>query len=167
MANFDLNRGAQPQTQARPSEHVRIGAVSLFALVASICLAVLAVLSLSTANASLTLSQRQATAMQEMYQAETAAQEFVAGLDALQGPQAANAALPALCASAAEAAGGQVQATATMEANAVHASFACENGRILEIEVTLREGGTLRIDKWKMTAIQNEEEPFGSLYETR
>ena len=41
-------------------DNVRIGPISVFALIAVLCLAVLSVLAFSSANAALTLSQRQA-----------------------------------------------------------------------------------------------------------
>ena len=67
----------QSPVQALPpvsrEENVRIGPVSVFTLIIIICLAVLAVLTISTANASLVLSQRQAVAAHELYLDETAA----------------------------------------------------------------------------------------------
>ena len=75
----------QTPVQALPpvsrEENVRIGPVSVFTLIIIICLAVLAVLTISTANASLVLSQRQAVAAQELYLDETAAQAFIAEVD--------------------------------------------------------------------------------------
>ena len=61
---------------------VRIGPISLFALIAVICLATLAVLSITTAGASLRLASLQADSMTQQYQAELAAQTFVANVDA-------------------------------------------------------------------------------------
>lgn len=61
---------------------VRIGPISLFALIAVICLATLAVLSIATSNATYRLTTLQADSMAQQYQAETAAQNFVAHIDA-------------------------------------------------------------------------------------
>lgn len=61
---------------------VRIGPISLFALIAVICLATLAVLSIATSNATYRLTTLQADSMAQQYQAETAAQTFVARIDA-------------------------------------------------------------------------------------
>ncbi|MEI3376462.1 MAG: hypothetical protein V8R08_01235 [Coriobacteriales bacterium] len=61
---------------------VRIGPISLFALIAVICLATLAVLSITTANASYRLTTLQADSMAQQYQAEIAAQNFLARIDA-------------------------------------------------------------------------------------
>ena len=61
---------------------VRIGPISLFALIAVICLATLAVLSIATSNATYRLTTLQADSMAQQYHAETAAQTFVARIDA-------------------------------------------------------------------------------------
>ncbi len=222
MAKFKLNPGAQPVMQGPSTDHVRIGAISVFALVALICLSVLAVLALSTANASLTMSQRQAVAMQELYLAETSAQEFLAGVDAVlaesreeanqsdgtgvifstpestgamtvaqdeqgnalfdenkvkvvvedgedassAGEAAAkvvNAQLKRICNQARDTVDGKVQVMASVVGNKLYGEFSCENGRVLNIIVTVRNNATYRIDKWKMSAVQNEEEPQGQL----
>ena len=215
MAKFQLNPKAPMISQGQPSEHVRIGPISLFALVVIICLAVLAVLSFTTANASLVMSQRQATATGEMYLAECAAQEFLAGVDdvlaGVRGERAttevgsaelvrdergnavydenghqvvregasrqANTApvgrveymtalsdeLIALRDAARDAAGGVVEVSASTVGDKVTAEFACENGRTLDIVVAIRSNGTYRVDRWKVSAVQNEEEPAGQL----
>lgn len=61
---------------------VRMGPVSLFTLVIVLCLAVMAVLSLSTAKATLASTERQATSTTETYQLESDAQRFLANADA-------------------------------------------------------------------------------------
>ena len=160
-------------------DEVRIGPISMFALITIICLAVLAVLTFSTANASLVMTQRQATAVEEQYLDETAAQEFVADVSdelalvrATQGSRVSSSAAAAIvegsliefCEHVRESSNGQVSATASMVNNTLYAQFTCENGRELAITATIRSGAVLRIDKWKMTAVQNEEEPTGSLW---
>ena len=202
MASFKLNPTEKLVVQQPPEDRIRMGSISLFALVIIICLAVLAVLSFSTANASLTMSQRQATAMHEMYADETAAQRFVAELDAVMAgertvaqrgnttvdddgdrgdaAQTANdddvagqrgsrateaiiASLDEICAKAEAAAGGQVSVNANVVDNKVYADFSCEGGRVLNIVVIVRNNSTYRIDKWRMIAVQNMEEPEGQL----
>lgn len=160
-------------------DEVRIGPISMFALITIICLAVLAALTFSTANASLVMTQRQATAVEELYLDETAAQEFVADVsDELAriretyGSQVASStaasavedSLIEFCGNVHDNSNGQVTATASMVNNTLYAQFTCENGRELTISATVRNGATLRIDKWKMTAVQNEEEPAGNLW---
>lgn len=67
---------------AKPHGSVRIGPISLFTLIIILCLAVLAVLSLTTARAELSITERQAQTTTETYALETAGQEFVASVDA-------------------------------------------------------------------------------------
>ncbi|MCI8425584.1 MAG: hypothetical protein HFJ72_08010 [Adlercreutzia sp.] len=66
---------------AKPHGSVRIGPISLFALIIILCLAVLSVLSLSTASSELRTSERQAQTTTETYQLETVGQAFLAELD--------------------------------------------------------------------------------------
>lgn len=213
---------SQSQKSAPPAsqgDHVRIGPLSLFALIIVICLAVLSVLAFSSANASLVMSQRQATATVELYLDETAAQEFLAGVDDVlatvrgeadgdagkadgadegdiqlvydergnlkydkfgnpvveevdeaastigqRGAEAVDDALLDLVDRAEAAVDGKVDALASVNGNKVNAWFTCENGRTLNILVTIRNNGTYRIDRWKMSAVQNEEPPQGKLW---
>ena len=67
---------------AKSHGSVRMGPISLFALIIILCLAVMAVLAVTTAQATYALTQRQGTAAAEAYQAETAAQRFMGALDA-------------------------------------------------------------------------------------
>lgn len=178
MAKFQLNSGTLPQVSGSRPQRVRIGTISVFALVVLISLAVLAVLALSTANASLVMSERQAQAMTELYLDERAAQEFVAGADALlaearatgsgtnagrTGARAVQDSLDKLCADARAATGGKVRASASVDGQEITAEFACDNGRLLNIVLVVRDNGTYRVDKWKMFAVQNEEPPEGQL----
>lgn len=198
---------------------VRIGPISLFALIAVICLATLAVLSIVTANASYRLATLQADSMEQQYQAETAAQSFLARVDvayadatnaaqraaaqraaaekaaaelaartgATPGGAAAGAqdaatagtttgaqdvatedaivaagsledSLDAICAEAAATTGDAIDVSAQLEGSTLTAQFACESGRVLDIEIELGPGGTYRITKWNMTAKVNSAE---------
>lgn len=60
---------------------MRMGILDLFVVIIGICLAVLAVLALSTSMASLRLSERQVQGMQQIYDVDTAGQRFAADLD--------------------------------------------------------------------------------------
>ena len=154
------------QVRVTREERIRIGPISLFTLIAVISLAVLAVLAFSTANASYTFSQRQASSIAAVYLNESAGQELVAGIDdelSKGGSANLQAALPMIAAAAENAVDGRVTVSAKMVDNVVYAEITNENNRVLTIEVTIRDNGTYRIDKWKVTAIQNEEEPQGSL----
>lgn len=66
---------------AKPHGSVRIGPISLFTLIIILCLSVLAVLSVTTARAELSVTERQAATTTETYGLETAAQMFVAEVD--------------------------------------------------------------------------------------
>lgn len=76
---------------AKPHGSVRIGPISLFTLIIILCLSVLAVLSVTTARAELSITERQAATTSETYGLETAAQTFVAEVDGAlaQGDDAA------------------------------------------------------------------------------
>lgn len=60
---------------------MRMGVLDLFVVIIGICLAVLAVLALSTSMASLRLSERQVQGIQQTYDVDTAGQRFAADLD--------------------------------------------------------------------------------------
>lgn len=66
---------------AKTHGSVRIGPISLLTLVIVLCLAVMAVLTIATAQASSNLTQRQANATTTLYGDEVAGQSFVAALD--------------------------------------------------------------------------------------
>lgn len=162
-------------TPAGREENVRIGPVSVFALTIIICLAVLAVLTLSTANASFVMTQRLATATSEMYLDETAAQTFLAELDntlAAKAPSSSTSAtmnaiednLVAMRDKAAAATDKQVDIVASVINQQVNAEFSCKNGRVLKVAVTIMPDGSYRIDKWKVSAVVNEEQPMGNLF---
>ena len=156
--------------------NVRIGPASLFTLVIIVCLSVLAVLGASTAHAAWAMSQRMGTATSEFYQNETAGQELVARMDDVLGgvraaggsatdaANAVQAALPGICNQARQAAGGEVEVTASFDGRRVNGEITCHNGRVLKVTVTVLDDSTYRIDRWKMTAVQNEEQPTGSLW---
>lgn len=165
----------QKASRAR-DRNVRIGPVSLFALVALVCLAVLAVLAASTANATYVMSQRMADSMHAFYDDERAGQVLVAGVDDVLGSaraqaaggdeaaRAAEAALPRICAAAREEAGEGADVTASLDGRRLSAAVTCHNGRVLKIELAIMDDATYRIDNWEMTAVENEEQPTGSLW---
>ena len=168
-------RALSPVTR---EENVRIGPISVFALIIIICMAVMAVLTISTAHASLILSQRQAQATHELYLDETAAQTFVAEMDdhleeaRSSASSAAGAAgarnietnLVAIRDRARNATDDEVEIVASMNGQRLYAEFSCAGGRTLNIIVTILPDGTYRIDKWKMSAVENEEQPMGTLF---
>ena len=152
------------------ADDVRMGPLALFTLISVVCLSVLAVLAISTSNATLALAQRRATATSQLYLDETAAQTFLATLDdslaSGDTPEAAlEAAKDAALASVTDEAEGTLAVTTSRDAakNAYSASFDCGNGRQLNITITPSEDGGYRVEQWRMTTVQNEEPPMGSL----
>ena len=165
------------QTHAKRADNVRIGPISVITLIAVISMAVLAVLAASTANATMTISQRQADATKEMYLNETAAQEFVASVDdalakvrsgkdatAASGASAVEAALDSICESARLASGGEVAVTASVDGTRVTAEFVGEKMRRLSIGIVVGDDATIRIEKWKAAAVQQDAQTVGNLW---
>ncbi len=162
--------------QTRRGNNVRIGPISVITLIAVICLAVLAVLAASTSHASATIAERQAEGNQMMYTNERAGQEFVAGIDGVlagaramgtPGEEAARMVenrLDDICIAAREAGGGRVTCEANVDGTTVTAEFACENTRRLNIAITIRDDATYRIDKWKVTSVQQAPQSAGNLW---
>ena len=164
---------------ARPHGSVRIGPISLFTLII-ICLAVLAVLSITTARAELSITERQAATTTETYQLEVQGQEFVAAVDgalASGGETALEAVLaeygiavtaaPAGDAAAAGAvpageaiedetpSGGTVPAAGTTisddDGELISATFAMDSGRTLAVVLRVSNNDTYTIEQWKTT----------------
>lgn len=145
---------------SRTRGSVRIGSVSLLTLVIVLCLAAMAVLSVSTAQAMFAATERQASFTEDTYTNEVAAQQFVADIDGIlaetRSGEASDAsallaieeALPDLVENAAQA-GTAVDAF--VKNDTVQATFLTQSGRRLEIELTLRNGRTYDITQWKAT----------------
>ena len=154
---------------AATSENVRMSPLALFTLMAVICLAVLSVLAISTANATMAMAQRRADATTQLYMDEEVAQAFVAALDARRSAaltnktirRATKAALKNVSADAAE----QVAITTSIEGrNTINASFSCGNGRQLDITLRRDNDGAISIQRWRMMAVVNDEPTIGDLF---
>ena len=161
---------------AKPHGSVRIGPISLFTLIIILCLAVL---SVPTARAELSITERQAATTTETYELESAAQRFVADVDgALAQGDAALAVVLADYGIAADSgatpaagetieddtmvAGGDTPAGATLDDTAISiggtfdgtllsATFAMESGRTLAVVLRINDNGTYTIEQWKTT----------------
>lgn len=166
---------------ARGNSSVRMGPISLFALVIIICLAVMAVLALATARAGLARSERQADSVSALYANERAGQELVARVDALLAQARGNGldrdgatdlladALPGLADAAASAAAAadedadadllpQVDAASVDPADATATvRFATASGRLLDIELTVTADLTCETSSWKATTLWTED----------
>lgn len=157
---------------------VRIGPVSIFALIIILCLSVLAVLSISTANAGWALAQRQASYTADLYDNEQAGQRFLMSVDdqlakVRSGKQTANQALAQLedsVQSLAEAAcaphpesgvdtlEAATTATASVAGKRVSAQFHSAKGHDLLIELEIRNDGTYQVTSWKTTSSTSTED---------
>lgn len=128
---------------AKPHGSVRIGPISLFTLIIILCLAVLAVLSLTTARAELSITERQAQTTTETYVLETAGQEFVAAVDAALA-EGRSSALDEVLSTY-----GVTEAAADAEATAGASEAAPAAGETIEDEsvsgATADEGGSLMV----------------------
>lgn len=141
---------------------VRIGPISLFALVIILCLAVMAVLAVTTAQATLAAAERQAAFTTDTYSNERAAQQFVADIDTALVPvrekngglDAARAAIDPL-----------LSANVQRDGSAVQATFAADSGRTLTIELTLRANATYEITSWKATTQWTNSNPAETLWQ--
>lgn len=124
---------------ARPHGSVRIGPISLFTLIIILCLAVLAVLSITTARAELSITERQAATTTGTYQLEVQGQEFVAAVDgalASGGETALEAVLAEYGIAVTAAPAGDAAAAAPAGAGA-----GAEGGEAIEDETS--SGGTV------------------------
>lgn len=140
---------------------VRIGPISLFALVIILCLAVMAVLSVTTAQATYAAAERQATFTSDTYANESAAQQFVSEMDAV-------------LAQVREAGGGTSEALAALERvlpeNAklegmqIEAEFTTDSGRTLTIDLEIHANATYTITAWKATTLWTNDSPGEALW---
>ena len=162
--------------QTHRGDNVRIGPISVITLIIVICMAVMGVLAISTANATVTISDRQASATERLYLDERAGQEFVASVDDVLAKARANgdsgsaaarsvkAALDGICEKARTAADGRVDCTADVNGSVVTAEFVCEDTRLLNIAITIQGDASYRITEWKMTSSQQDAATTGNLW---
>lgn len=154
--------------ERRPST-VRMGPISVFALVIILCLAVLGVLSVTSASAGSALAQRQAEFTADDYRNEIAGQSFYARADDVlaqvraQGgdAQAAAAALDAAAAQIAQEAssdaGSQTAVSASLEGGELAVRIQEQSGRCLDIEFAIQPDATLSVAAWKATTLWTED----------
>lgn len=140
---------------------VRIGPISLFTLVVILCLAVMAVLSTTTAQATYSAAEKQASFAADTYANERAAQEFVADVDAALAPvRAAGGGL----AEALAAVERGLPADAQLDGRRVSAIFSTESGRKLDIELEIQADATYQVIAWKATTLWTNEDAGKALW---
>ena len=146
---------------AKPHGSVRIGPISLFTLIIILCLAVLAVLSLTPA-----LAEGGSSALDEVlstYGVTEAAADAEATADASEAAPAAGETIEDESVSGATAdeggslmviecpAGDPVTVTGSFDGSLITATFSLESGRTLAVALRINDNDTYRIEQWKMT----------------
>lgn len=133
---------------------VRIGPVSILVVIIILCLAVMAVLTLVTAEAEKSITARQEESTTAMYANEVLAQEFLAQLDAkLARAQGTETGVRAVLDQVGLPEG------AVYEDGVLHLEFIQENGRRLDVELSLPNTDAYEILEWRATTEWNEEDP--------
>ncbi len=152
--------------QKNQTEGVRIGPISLVTLIAVLLLAVLAMLCVTTANATQSMAQRQANGVTETYAADSVGQALYAQVsNKVAGTTSASAAASAVSGSldeikaAAVAQNSNVSLDAQVEGQTVAFTASLESGKALTGTITLGSDGTASISSWKLSTTQavNEE----------
>lgn len=132
---------------------VRIGPISLFALVIILCLAVMAVLSVTTSQATYAAAEKQAEFTADTYANEQAAQELAADVDAvLAQVRAAGGGL----AEALVVVERALPAGAQLNGTTVQAEFTADSGRSLAVELQIHANATYSVTSWKATTLWTE-----------
>ena len=140
---------------------VRIGPISLFTLVIILCLAVMAVLSATTAQATYSAAEKQALFTNDTYQNEQAAQSAVAVIDAaLEDVRASGGGLDEALAAVDEA----LPVDAQRDGSRVLMTFASSSGRTLDVELTITANATYEISQWKATTQWTNDGPGATLW---
>lgn len=154
--------------ERRPST-VRMGPISVFALVIILCLAVLGVLSVTSASAGSALAQRQAEFTADDYRNEIAGQSFYAraddalaqvraqGGDAQVAAAALDAAVAQIAQEASSDAGSQTTVSASLEGGELAVHIQAQSGRCLDIEFAIQPDATLSVAAWKATTLWTED----------
>lgn len=145
---------------------VRMGPVSLLTLVIALCLAVMAVLAISSAKATYASTQRQASFTTETYVLEQAGQRLLANADAatsladaspkllLKGTDADSVDADIAFGKTGDGAATQAAAQSTQDAD-VTCVFTAESGKTLTIQLA-QDGTKCRVLEWQMDMTWNE-----------
>ena len=139
---------------------IRIGTITILVFVITLCIAVLATLSVATARANTASTERQISFTNDVYANETAAQTMLSLVDAAlaDGVRANLSTIE----KETQAAARPGSATVTLSGNTLNALFETDSGRQLIVELELSES-TYEIVKWK-TAMNWKEESNEKLW---
>lgn len=181
---------------AKSSGSVRMGPISLFALVIILCLAVLAVLTVTTSNAGHVIAQRQAAYTQDTYANEIEAQTLMADVDEVLAPVreaggGKDAALQALHQAPIEfvpegygdganslnviidESTGDVSSVdhrfsmIVIEDDLVKATFTQTSGRSLAVALRINDDATFSLVKWEATTLWDEDAGNETLWNSK
>lgn len=130
--------------------NVRIGPVSILVLTIVLCLAVMAVLALTTSEAEESITTRQEQSTIEMYANELEGQTFLARLDAALASQ------PTVAAALASL---DLPEGSTFENNVLKVGFEQPGGRRLDIELSIPNKSGYQVIAWRASTEWNEEDP--------
>ena len=133
---------------------VRIGPVSILVLIIILCLAVMAVLTLVTAEAEEAITVRQEESTMAFYANEAEAQEYLARLDGLLARAHGAQANVLSAIEVSDAPDGY-----TYENGILSISFEQENGRRLDIELSIPTTAGYEIIAWRASTEWSEEDP--------
>lgn len=153
---------------------VRMGPISLVTLVIVLSMAVMTVLSVTTAKATFSSTERQAKATADIYTCETAGQEFLAALDGkLASYTSRTDALAALRTDYIDLLSGittdgissAVDIASSDDAQvAVSATFVTASNHRLSITLAINDNCTYRILSWKTTTFWNNNTSTDTLW---
>lgn len=133
---------------------VRIGPVSILVLIIILCLAVMAVLTLITAEAEESITARQEESVTALYANEAEAQTFLAQLDkALAQARSSNASVQAALGTLA------LPEDTVYENGILKVAFVQDDGRRLDIELSMPNTAGYEIMAWRASTEWNEEDP--------
>ncbi len=159
---------------SKPNEGVRIGPISLLTLISVLLLAVLAMLCVTTANASRAMSRRQADAATSSYRIESCGQALIAELDDVahaNGTDAASAvsSIAARLDTIKQAAldtseADDLDIDAKTDGSCVTFSIAATDGRRLDACITFNDDLTYTVDQWKVTTTQSDQAESDTLW---
>ena len=149
---------------ARRSEGMRIGPISLLTLISVLLLAVLAMLCVTTTNATKAMATRQADSTAETYLVDSCGQALIAGIDdelksttgtATEAVSSVDARLTDLQSKAKQACGGDdLDVSAETDGDGISFTVAAQSGKTLEAELRVTDDREYSIESWHITTTQ-------------
>lgn len=149
---------------AKRSEGMRIGPISLLTLISVLLLTVLAMLCVTTTNATKAMASRQADSTTETYLVDSCGQALLAGIDdelksstgtATEAVSSVNARMADLQSKAKQACGGDdLDVLAKTDGDDISFTVAAQSGKTLEADVHVTDDLSYSIESWRITTTQ-------------